>query len=100
MTVVVNANGMVIQTTFDDDIDFLNYSEIAAAFTEAQQNAMIALSRKTRGLMAETRRQAPARSPAAVATVSAAPLEIPIGDAASVADAFEERSRSVLDRAW
>jgi DNA-binding protein YbaB len=49
--VVVNANGVIIETTFANDIGELDYPAIAAAVTRAHQNAVTELSRKTAELM-------------------------------------------------
>ncbi len=100
MTVVVNANGVVIQTIFTSDIDYLDYYQIAAAFTEAQQNAMIALARKTAELIAAVPERATVNSPSVLTKVPPVPPRISIDDATPVADAFEEPARSVLHKAW
>ncbi len=80
VTVVVDANGVVIETIFSDDIDNLDYSEIAAAFTRAHQNAMIELRK-----FAERVVPAP---------------ESLVADPAFDEETPEVYSRSVLDRAW
>ncbi|MGF6881218.1 DNA-binding protein YbaB [Nocardia sp. GAS34] len=58
VTVVVNANGVVIETKFANDIDDLDYPEIAAAVTQAHQNAVAELTRKTADLMEPAYEQA------------------------------------------
>lgn len=45
VTVTVNANGTVIETRFTDDIGELTYDEIAAAVTEAAQQAAAEVAR-------------------------------------------------------
>lgn len=51
VTVVVNANCVVIETRFSDDIDDLSYAEIAAAVTAATQRAADEIQRRTGELM-------------------------------------------------
>ncbi len=57
VTVTVNANSVVIETVFADDIDELSYDEIAAAVTEAAQKAAEEVTRRAydlaKPLMAE-----------------------------------------------
>ncbi|WP_433205087.1 YbaB/EbfC family nucleoid-associated protein [Nocardia sp. CA-107356] len=50
--VTVNADGALIETRFGDDIDDLDYGEIAKAVTEAAQQAMAEVSRRGQELMA------------------------------------------------
>lgn len=50
VTVVVNADGVVIETRFDDDLD-LPLHELAEAVTEAAQAAAVELTRKNTELM-------------------------------------------------
>ncbi|WP_227998538.1 YbaB/EbfC family nucleoid-associated protein [Nocardia australiensis] len=52
VTVVVNANGDVIQTRFSSDIEELTYPEIAAAMTKAAQDAAAQMRRRTREMIA------------------------------------------------
>ncbi|MGF6887941.1 DNA-binding protein YbaB [Nocardia sp. GAS34] len=60
VTVVVNAEGVVIKTRFTDDIADLTPSELANAVTAAAQEAALTMQRRTRemidGLREEQRR--------------------------------------------
>ncbi|MFI6165463.1 YbaB/EbfC family nucleoid-associated protein [Nocardia sp. NPDC051052] len=51
ITVTVNANGILIDTQFADDIGDLSYHEIAAAMTEAVQAAALKVIEQGRQLM-------------------------------------------------
>ncbi|RDI43610.1 YbaB/EbfC family nucleoid-associated protein [Nocardia mexicana] len=51
ITVVVNADGILIETRFADDIADLTYDEIAAAMTEAVQAAAADAARRGNELM-------------------------------------------------
>ncbi|WP_327112624.1 YbaB/EbfC family nucleoid-associated protein [Nocardia sp. NBC_01730] len=52
VTVTVNADGVVIETKFSSDIDDLDYDEIAAAMTQAAQQAAAEIARRTDELLA------------------------------------------------
>ncbi|AYF76582.1 YbaB/EbfC family DNA-binding protein [Nocardia yunnanensis] len=52
VTITVNADGVVIKTEFSDDIDDLSYSEIAAAVTEATQEAATQVQQKSQEILA------------------------------------------------
>ncbi|WP_019926174.1 YbaB/EbfC family nucleoid-associated protein [Nocardia sp. BMG111209] len=52
VTVTVNSDGTVIETRFADDIDDLEYADIARAVTEAAQRATAELARKNQELIA------------------------------------------------
>ena len=52
VTVTVNADSVVIETKFAEDVDDLTYEEIAAAVTRAAQHAAAEVTRKTKALMA------------------------------------------------
>ncbi|MBU3062973.1 YbaB/EbfC family nucleoid-associated protein [Nocardia sp. NEAU-G5] len=58
VTVVVNANGVITETTFANDIGDLDYPEIAAAVTQAHQQAVTEIHRKTAELMGPVQAQA------------------------------------------
>lgn len=62
IAVTVNADGILIETRFADDIGDLSYSEIAAAITEAVQGAAKKVSEQGRLLM-EPLREHKARLP-------------------------------------
>ncbi len=65
VTVTCNADGVPIDTVFSDDIDDLDYDEIAIAVTEAAQDAAMAVARKAEKLMApikKTRSRLPSLS--------------------------------------
>ncbi|WP_405162043.1 YbaB/EbfC family nucleoid-associated protein [Nocardia sp. NBC_01499] len=51
ITVTVNADGILIDTQFADDISDLSYSEIAAAMTEAVQGAALKVVEQGHQLM-------------------------------------------------
>lgn len=51
VTVVVNADGVVIETRFDDDLEGLSLYELSKAVTEAAQAAATELARKSAELM-------------------------------------------------
>ncbi|MBF6130647.1 YbaB/EbfC family nucleoid-associated protein [Nocardia brasiliensis] len=53
--ITVNADGVVIDTEFSDDIDDLDYDEIADAVTEATQDAAAEVARKAEELIAPIR---------------------------------------------
>jgi hypothetical protein len=55
VTATVNADGLLIETVFADDIDELSYAEIATAVTEATQLAAAETARKSAELVAELR---------------------------------------------
>lgn len=55
VTVVVNADGLVIETRMDDEIIELSVEEIAEAVTKAAQQAFAELKRKTDELVAPMR---------------------------------------------
>ncbi len=57
VTVTVNANGVVVETRFDDDIADLTYDEIATAITEATQQAAAQITDRVAELMAYARRE-------------------------------------------
>ena len=57
VTVSINAESTVIETRFADDIDELSYAEIAKAVTEAAQDAVAEMRRKTTELMASLHEQ-------------------------------------------
>ncbi|MGI5218896.1 YbaB/EbfC family nucleoid-associated protein [Nocardia sp. CA-290969] len=52
VTATVNADGLLVETIFADDIDELSYAEIAAAVTEATQLAAAEVARKNAELIA------------------------------------------------
>lgn len=54
--VVVNANGVVVETKFGPGIEDLTYPEIARAFTAAAQNAATQVRRKTEEMIESLRR--------------------------------------------
>ncbi|WP_405162040.1 YbaB/EbfC family nucleoid-associated protein [Nocardia sp. NBC_01499] len=63
--ITVNADGVVIETEFGDDIDELDYDEIADAVTEATQEAAAEVARRAEELIApirETRSRLPSLS--------------------------------------
>ncbi|WP_433204757.1 YbaB/EbfC family nucleoid-associated protein [Nocardia sp. CA-107356] len=62
VTVVVNADGVVIETRFADTIEDLTYTEIAHAVTSAVQDAAAQVQRKTQALL-EPLKQDQARIP-------------------------------------
>lgn len=51
VTITVNADGVVIKTEFSDDIDDLTYAEIAAAVTEATQDAAAQVQQKSQEIL-------------------------------------------------
>ncbi|MCM6776077.1 YbaB/EbfC family nucleoid-associated protein [Nocardia sp. CDC159] len=53
--ITVNADGVVIETRFAEDIDDLDYDEIAAAVTEATQLAAVEVARRAEELIAPIR---------------------------------------------
>ncbi|MEU1981861.1 YbaB/EbfC family nucleoid-associated protein [Nocardia sp. NPDC019395] len=57
VTATVNADGLLIETIFADDIDELSYAEIAAATTEATQQAAAEVARKSAELVAPLREE-------------------------------------------
>ncbi|QIS08993.1 YbaB/EbfC family nucleoid-associated protein [Nocardia arthritidis] len=57
VTVVVNANGDVIETKFSSDIGDLTHAEIARAFTEAAQEAAAQVRTRTKEMVAEVARK-------------------------------------------
>lgn len=54
--ITVNADGVVIETRFADDIDELDYDEIADAVTEATQAAAAEVAERAEELIAPIRR--------------------------------------------
>jgi DNA-binding protein YbaB len=54
--VTVNADGVPIETVFGDDIEDLDYDDIAMAVTEAAQDAAAEVARKAEELIAPIRR--------------------------------------------
>ncbi|PXX57616.1 DNA-binding protein YbaB [Nocardia tenerifensis] len=65
VSITVNADGVVIDTEFGDDIDELDYDDIADAVTEATQAAAAEVARKAEELIApirETRSRLPSLS--------------------------------------
>ncbi|QIS03415.1 YbaB/EbfC family DNA-binding protein [Nocardia brasiliensis] len=54
--ITVNADGVVIETRFADDIDELDYDEIADAVTEATQAAAAEVAERAEKLIAPIRR--------------------------------------------
>lgn len=63
--ITVNADGVVIETRFADDIDELDYDEIADAVTDATQEAAMEVARRANELIApiqRTRSQLPSLS--------------------------------------
>lgn len=52
VTITVNADGVVIKTEFSDDIGDLMFTEIAAAVTEATQEAAAEVQRKSQEILA------------------------------------------------
>jgi len=57
VTVLVNANGVIIETKFANDIGDLDYPEIAAAVTQAHQKAVVEVTRKAGELLEPFRAQ-------------------------------------------
>lgn len=57
VTATVNADGLLIETVFADDIDELSYAEIAAAMTEATQQAAAEVAQKSAELVAPLREE-------------------------------------------
>jgi hypothetical protein len=57
VTATVNADGLLIETVFADDIDELSYAEIAAAVTEATQQAAAEVAQKSAELVAPLREE-------------------------------------------
>lgn len=57
VTVVVNAEGVVIKTRFTDDISDLTPSELANAVTAAAQEAALTMQRRTREMIDGLREQ-------------------------------------------
>lgn len=57
VTATVNADGLLIETVFADDIDELSYAEIAVAVTEATQQAASEVARKNEELVAPLREE-------------------------------------------
>ncbi|MEU0503975.1 YbaB/EbfC family nucleoid-associated protein [Nocardia sp. NPDC005998] len=57
VAVVVNANNVVIQTRFTDDVSDLSYAELAAAITTAGQDAAAQIQRRTSEMVDEMRAQ-------------------------------------------
>ncbi|MFI7000534.1 YbaB/EbfC family nucleoid-associated protein [Nocardia sp. NPDC050175] len=55
ISVTVNADGILIETRFADDVSDLSYDEIAAAITEAVQAAAAQVGERGRRLMAPLR---------------------------------------------
>lgn len=55
VTATVNADGLLIETVFAEDIDELSYAEIAAAVTEATQQAAAETARQNAELVATLR---------------------------------------------
>ncbi|WP_328393382.1 YbaB/EbfC family nucleoid-associated protein [Nocardia sp. NBC_00416] len=51
VTVSVNADGVVIETKFSSDVDDLDYDELAAAMTQAAQQAAAEVMRLTEELL-------------------------------------------------
>ena len=109
--VLVNANGVIIETTFANDIDDLDYAQIAAAVTQAHQNAVTELTRKTAELLSPGQAVAMAgvgledlasdlSDPLAPLTALVQPsTEAPKALLDSSADAAD-LDRGVLRRAW
>jgi DNA-binding protein YbaB len=65
VTVTCNADGVPIDTVFSDDIDDLDYDDIAAAVTEAAQDAAAEVARRAEELIApikKTRSRLPSLS--------------------------------------
>jgi DNA-binding protein YbaB len=65
VTVTCNADGVPIETEFSDDIDDLDYDDIAAAVTEAAQAAAADVARQAQELIApiqKTRSRLPSLS--------------------------------------
>ncbi|MBH0777598.1 YbaB/EbfC family nucleoid-associated protein [Nocardia bovistercoris] len=56
VTVVVNANGVVIETRFGNGVEDLTYAELARACTSAAQDAAAQMRRKTEELVEGLRR--------------------------------------------
>lgn len=52
VTVVVNANGVVVETRLSADVEDLTPEELARAFTEAAQAAALGMARRTREMVA------------------------------------------------
>ncbi|RJO75104.1 YbaB/EbfC family DNA-binding protein [Nocardia panacis] len=57
VTVVVNANGDVIQTVLGRNADELTHAQLAQAFTEAQQQAAAAVRARTKAMVAQVRQK-------------------------------------------
>ncbi len=57
VTVTVNADNTVVETTFGPDVEDLTFAEIARAVTEAAQQASAEIARKTRDLFAPLQTQ-------------------------------------------
>ncbi|MCM6776078.1 YbaB/EbfC family nucleoid-associated protein [Nocardia sp. CDC141] len=72
ITVTVNADGILVETRFSDDIDDLTYDEIAAAMTEAVQAAAADAARLGRELM-DPLRERKARLPRLSEMIEGAP---------------------------
>ncbi|MFI6044588.1 YbaB/EbfC family nucleoid-associated protein [Nocardia sp. NPDC051321] len=70
--ITVNADGVVIDTEFSDDIDELSYDEIADAVTEATQDAAAEVARKAEELI-EPIRQSRSRLPSLSSMVEGLP---------------------------
>ncbi|MGV9674817.1 YbaB/EbfC family nucleoid-associated protein [Nocardia sp. NPDC003482] len=84
VTVTVNADNTIIDTTFGPDIEDLTYPEIAKAITEAAQQASAEVARKTRDLFAPLQDQR-ARLPKLTELVEGMPdLSLPEPPRASI----------------
>ncbi|WP_330252265.1 YbaB/EbfC family nucleoid-associated protein [Nocardia sp. NBC_00565] len=57
VAVIVNANNVVIQTRFTDDVSDLSYAELAAAITAAGQDAAAQILRHTRAMIEDLHAQ-------------------------------------------
>lgn len=109
--VLVNANGAIIETTFANDIGDLDFAQIAAAVTQAHQNAVTELTRRTAELLNPGQAEAMAGvgledlapdlpDPLAPLTALAQPsTEAPKALLDNSADTTD-RDRGVLRRAW
>ncbi|RDI45013.1 YbaB/EbfC family nucleoid-associated protein [Nocardia mexicana] len=87
ITVTVNADGILVDTRFDDDIGELTYEEIAAAMTEAVQAAAQKANEECRRLM-EPLRERKSRLPRLSDLIEDAPdlgSVVPVAPPASVA---------------
>ncbi|WP_433193046.1 YbaB/EbfC family nucleoid-associated protein [Nocardia sp. CA-107356] len=87
ITVTVNADGILIETRFADDIGELSYAEIAGAMTEAVQAAARKASEECRRLM-EPLRERKSRLPRLSDLIEGAPdlgSAMPVAPPASVA---------------